>query len=286
MAFLATAALSTTAPVARVAIANGMHPATLLVLRFWGAALLLGLSVRGNFMDGKQLRSHEVLACCVAGVSNGLGTLAFFWSLRSLHASLASMLISLYPLWVLLLLWLRGGRFTALDLWRLGLGFAGVYLLLEPQSRGNVWAGLLAILGGVGYALHLVLVQWYLRDAPAQKITFYTVLTTALALSICWVFLGVRWADPGSQGWLAVAALALVGTYLARLATYVAVRRIGSDQVSLLAPLETLLTVVWSVLFLQEQLSLRQGLGGIAILISTFLVARSLRGLRLRPAGD
>jgi drug/metabolite transporter (DMT)-like permease len=286
MAFLATLALSTTAPLARVAISSSINPTTLLVLRFWGAALLLGLTARAISGGGWRIGRRGMWACVLAGVANGVGTLAFFWSLRSLSASMASMLISLYPAWVFFFLWLRGGRFTALDLGRLGLGFGGVYLLLKPAGQASLWAGLLAVLAGIGYALHLAIVQWYLRDESAPMVTFYTVLATAITLSAAWLFQAVRWVDPGWQGWLAVGALALIGTYLARLATYIAVRRIGSDQVSLLAPLETLLTVIWSVIFLHEHLSWWQGLGGAAILASAVLFTQSLRAHPWPAAGD
>jgi drug/metabolite transporter (DMT)-like permease len=54
-------------------------------------------------------------------------------------------------------------------------------------------------------------------------------------------------------------------------------QRIGGGQVALLVPLETLLSVLWSVLFLQEHLSLWQALGGVLILSSALLAIQRLK---------
>ena len=51
---------------------------------------------------------------------------------------------------------------------------------------------------------------------------------------------------------------------------------LGGSQVILMTPLETLLSVLWSVIFLQERLSGWQWLGGLFILISAMLAAKRL----------
>ena len=54
-----------------------------------------------------------------------------------------------------------------------------------------------------------------------------------------------------------------MGTYLAQMALFAAVRSIGSGQMALLGPLETLFTVIYGrPLFLQERLSSLQWAGG------------------------
>ena len=59
-----------------------------------------------------------------------------------------------------------------------------------------------------------------------------------------------------------------------------AIQEIGSGQLALLSPLETLLAILWSVAFLQESLSLFQWFGGSLILSSALLAAfRSKRAV-------
>ena len=58
------------------------------------------------------------------------------------------------------------------------------------------------------------------------------------------------------------------------------VRIIGGGQVALLNPLETFLTVIWSVLFLSESLTAVQWMGGGLILLSALLAIQRLRRAR------
>src|SRR5260370_14704120 len=71
--------------------------------------------------------------------------------------------------------------------------------------------------------------------------------------------------------------MALFSTYVARLTLFAGVKRLGGGQVALLAPVETLLTVIFSVVFLGDRLTLAQGLGGLFILISAVLAVQRLR---------
>jgi drug/metabolite transporter (DMT)-like permease len=91
-----------------------------------------------------------------------------------------------------------------------------------------------------------------------------------------WGAFGAKWHDPAPRGWLVIGIMAIVSTYFARLALYAAVRRIGSGQVALLWPLQTLSSVLLSVLLLHERLTVRQWVGGGVILGSVLLAKTEL----------
>ena len=65
-----------------------------------------------------------------------------------------------------------------------------------------------------------------------------------------------------------------------RVAAIGAIRYIGSGQLALLTPLTAFLAVVWSMLFLSEQFSLLQWLGGLLIITSALLAIRRIRRAR------
>ncbi len=81
---------------------------------------------------------------------------------------------------------------------------------------------------------------------------------------------------------MAVLILAIVSTLLARLAYFAAMGHIGGAQMALFGPLETLLSVIWSILFLNEQLAPVQLLGGALILASALLAVKRLGRVNLR----
>jgi drug/metabolite transporter (DMT)-like permease len=87
---------------------------------------------------------------------------------------------------------------------------------------------------------------------------------------------------PTPAGWVAVLILALVSTLLARLAYFSAMGRIGGAQMALFGPLETLLSVIWSIIFLNEQLAPLQLVGGALILVSALLAVKRLGRVNLR----
>jgi drug/metabolite transporter (DMT)-like permease len=285
MALLSTLGFSLAPPIAKAAITGGMDPTTLLTMRLILSTFLLGGALLSNGAP-LAIDRRGLWVAGGAGLANGVGMITFFWALTRIQASVGSMIFSLSPLVVLLMLAWRGERLTRRHALRLALGLAGVYLLIGPGSLsagGTDWIGVgLVLVTIVTFALHLALIQWSLQGYDAHTVTFYVVAGMTLVSFAFWLFQGAEWHDPGWQGWLAIVALAVASTWLARLALFAAVRSLGSGQIALLTPLETFLTVLWSVLFLGEWLTTWQWLGGALILLSALLAVRRL-GRTQRP---
>jgi drug/metabolite transporter (DMT)-like permease len=81
-------------------------------------------------------RSAAIIGAFLLLVGNG----AVVWAEQHVESGLAALLISIEPLWIVLLVWLRTGRKRP-D-WRvmtgLALGFAGLVLLMRPSASGSV----------------------------------------------------------------------------------------------------------------------------------------------------
>jgi drug/metabolite transporter (DMT)-like permease len=105
---------------------------------------------------------------------------------------------------------------------------------------------------------------------------------TVVVLST-WLAEGAPWKNPDWRGWLAIIVLVVISTYLSRLLMVAAINRIGSGQMALLTPVETLMTIIWSMLFLGERLAPLQLLGGTLILASALLAIRRMGRARWRP---
>lgn len=286
MALTATLAFSVAPPITKWAISAGMNPTTLLMLRLVITTTLLGGTIMLTAAERVRIDRRGLLICTTAGFCNGFGMVAFFWALARLEASVTSMIFSLSPLAVLGLLALRGEKFTYRQIVRLAVGLSGVYLLIGPGSalKGGIdWLGVALVFVTIFVsAIHLVLIQWFLQRYDARTVTLYTVATMTLVSIGFWLSQGTEWHDPGWPVWLIVLVLAVISTYLSRLALFAGVRHLGSGQMALLLPLETLLTVTWSVLFLHEWLTLWQWIGGLLILLSALLAVQRLRWTRKR----
>lgn len=267
-------AFSLATPLGKVAVWLGINPTQLLVMRFGGTVGLMLISLWLTAPDKLRIDPRGLLITCIAGAANGLGSLSFYWSLTRLDASVGTMIFSLNPLLILGLLALRGERLTRRHLVRTVLGVGGAYLLLGPSSSVD-WLGALLAAGSlVGFAIEVVLIQWYLRSYDARTITLYIlgwmfVVNGAFALSQ-----GTVWAMPDRRGWLLLVVFVVVASYFAWWAMFTAINQIGGSQMALLMPIETLLSVVWSIGLLGESMQVSQGLGGALILLSALLAAQ------------
>ena len=277
-----TVAFSFATPLARAAILLGITPSALLAIRLTITTLLLFGTILLGDVARLRIDRRGLGLCILAGVANGMGMLAYFSSLTRISSSIASIIFSLSPLVVLALLALRGEKFTARNIARLALGLGGVYLLIGPGGNMDITGALLALASVFTVPFQIVIMQWFLGGYDARTVTLYMVGTMMVIATGAWLVEGVEWHDPGWRGWALVMALAVVSTYLARLMLFVSVRKIGGGQTGLLAPLETLFTVIWSILFLRERLMPVQWIGSSLIVLSAALAVERLWQVRRR----
>lgn len=255
----------------------------MLVARMGLAALFMGVTIA--VMDFRLLRTDKrcfwiSLAC---GTFNGIGMLLYTWGLQRLSSSMTSMLIALSPLYVLSLLALRGERVTHRHAVRLALSLMGVYLLIGPGGVVDPVGVGLILLSMIPFALQITMLQWYLMGYDARPVTFYMLIAMTLCVLGMWGLEGGDWQPLGLYGWAASVVLAVFSTYLSRLLVFAAIGRIGGGQMAMLSPVETLMAVMWSFLFLGERLSPVQWIGGIFILTSAMLAIQRLSIARFRP---
>jgi drug/metabolite transporter (DMT)-like permease len=270
-------------PVARAALVSGIDPTQLLVVRMALAMVLLGLTIAVTKPALLRADRRCLWIALAAGSINAVGMLGYFWGLQRLEASMAAMLIATSPLAVLSLLALRGERVTYRHAVRIGLALAGVYLLIGPSGTVDLVGVAWILFALAGFAVQLVILQWYLLGYDARTVTFYVLVAMTAGVTVMWLIEGAHITPMGRDGWIAALVLAVVSTYLSRWLFFRAVGYIGGGQMAMLSPVETLLSVIWSFLFLGERLTFVQWLGGLLILTSAVLAIKRLRLARLRP---
>ena len=282
LAAFATVAFSSATPIGRAAITSGINPTALVAARFFLTTLLFTVTFAVSSPQVFRIDLRGLILCSLAGITGSSAILTYFWALRDVNGSLAAMIVSLYPMLVLGLLALRGEKFSSRNLVRVALGLVGIYLLIGPG--GNMSGhGFLLLLGTVvSFAVHIIIVQWYLGAYRTRTVTYYVTTVMTCVIAIAWLLGGFVWREPGVAGWISIGFLALVPSFLGALAFYAAIRLIGGGQMALFAPAETLLAVVWSILFLGERLAPLQIVGTFLIISSAALAMRRLGHVRLR----
>lgn len=104
----------------------------------------------------------------------------YYSALCRLDASIGHMLYSFYPLFVAIWLLLDHQPVTKLTALRLILSIPAVILLLQTSSGAIDLLGAVMMIGSaILYALHLLINQRILYEAPAPTVTLYTLLGMA-----------------------------------------------------------------------------------------------------------
>ena len=276
MGVTATVCYSFATPTARAAITAGFDPNALLFGRMTLAVVLMLITIVATDRRLLRVPARGLNIALAAGFVNGIGMLLYFWGLTRLEASMAAMIISTGPLMVLTILFFGGEKLTYRHLVRLGLALAGVYLLVGPGGSVDTVGILLVLAAMFAFSWQVVLIQWYLHAYDARPIAFYQMLAMAVVITGWWLAHGAVWTPPTAAGWGAIVVLAVFSTFIARLLMFNAVPRIGGGQMAMLSPLETFLSVVWSLLFLGEHLTPLQWLGGLLVMVSAALAIQRL----------
>jgi len=257
----------------RSAYAAGADPTSLLLLRFGIAGGVLWLLVLARRAPLPRVRTLGLLAL-MGGVGYVGQSLAYFTALTMTSASLLALILYLYPILVAVLAAvILKAPLTRTKQLALLLAVLGAGLTVGPVGGGNALGITLGLSAALVYACYILTLT---RVADGvDPLASSAVITSAAAL----VFLGLA-AARGSplpvtgEGWLAVAAIALVSTVVAILAFLGGLARIGPTDTATVSTLEPVVTLILAVALLGESLAPLQLVGGACILLAVVRLAR------------
>jgi drug/metabolite transporter (DMT)-like permease len=265
------------------AINLGYHPLAVVGLRTLLAALLLLILMAVFSRKYFYIYPAGLLGCGLAGLFNGIGSIFFYSALGRINASIGQLLYSLYPLFVAIWLILDSQPPSRLTLIRILLAIFSIILLTNATNSPIDLTGVAQmLLASILYALHLPINQRVLYDIPAPTVTLYTLI--AMSIVVTPVFFFVDWSVPATTPTWPILGLTLV-TFLSRLALFLGVKHLGGMQTALLGLLELLVTVVLSITWLRESLTLSQSFGATLLGCSILLVYFETPGRRAHGKG-
>jgi len=247
------------------AILAGMSPLAVVAVRTAGAAGLLVLIMALFQRRFLYIYPLGFVGCMIAGGLNGIGSLLYYSALGRIDASLGQLLYSLYPVFVAVVLYLDGHRYSPRTMLRLALSVPAV-LLLSWAPAGHVdFLGVGLMLGAsLLYAIHIPINQRVLYEAPAPTVTLYTLLAMTLSVVLALVVF-----DPGAAPASAEALGPILGltavTFLSRMTLFAGVKRIGGLETSLIGLGELLVTLLLAWWWLNESLMPQQWIGALLL---------------------
>ncbi len=265
---------SANAPLSRAIMLEGMTPVTLLLLRFLVAGAVFTVIMRISGMakakDGDLAMSRRGLMLAVlGGIMNGISALAYYFGLLHLDASFAAMLgAAVYSVTAILIGSFISNGLSAHTILRLVLGLIGLYFLLGPSGGDVSLLGVgLVSFSSLIFGIYLIFIQKYLGDYNTLAVSELSIWGIVLTVSTYWLFFdGGAIQVSSAAGWTTILLQGIVVSIIGRFAMMKAIKEMGGGEYSLLSPLETMLAVVWAMIFLGETLTQAQMVGAVFIL--------------------
>lgn len=276
LAALAAAAYGTNPAFAIPLYDQGMNPNSVLLFRYVMGLPLLALlmAARGT---GFRLPKGETGLTAVLGILMALSSLTLFESYRYMNSGVASTLLFVYPIMVaVMMIFFFHERFRAAVAICLVVMGAGLVMLMKPQGGESVslLGVLLVMVSALTYALYIVMVNVSkrVRKIPTTKLLFH-VLAWGCLVYVVMIPMGSELTLPAKgSGWLNLAALAIIPTVFSLACTTRAIQLIGSTPTAILGALEPLSAVVLSITVLGQDITGREIIGGVLIVVATLMV--------------
>lgn len=198
----------------------------------------------------------------------------YFITVKMLAPGITSLLLYLYPSFVLLISAVFLGRKASkAQLFALVLSFSGCALTFFQPGNYPLLGLVLGVVVAVAYSAYLVMGELVLHR-------FDSIFATAVIMSVAtlvywgWVLLSgdvVRVPD-SAISWLSVIGIALFATVLPITTLFSAMRKIGAANVSLISTIEPVSTVLLSLLVFHEMLTPGRIAGGALILAAVIVL--------------
>ncbi len=257
----------------RQAILFGSHPLAVAAIRTLLAAILLLIVIAAFRPRRLYIYPTGLLGCVLAGGINGLGSLLFYGALARIDASLGQLLNSTYPLFVAIWFALDLQPPSKTTIIRLILMVPAIYLLTQSGAQQPDLVGVAMMLGAAAlYALHLPINQRVLFEMPAPTVTLYTLIAMSAVVVPAYLLFSPEPVLAGipTAAWWPLAGLTVV-TFLSRLTLFLGIKHLGGMQTALIGIGELLVTIIVANIWLSEQLSPQQWLGGGLLVISILM---------------
>lgn len=273
LAFLSAAGFGMLPIFSLVAYESDVTVVTILFLRFLLAALFF---LPFALLQGKkdELRKANKLPMVALGLLYALISILYISAVQYIPASLAALLLYLYPALVALLSSLINREVvTKRILLSLAICFLGLALVLGTSLAAMHTYGLLLVVGAIIlYAFYILLSNSVVLQVSPLITSAYTTLFAALFLLLAGFLGGTLSFAFAPAGWLPILGIAFFSTIMAVFFFLWSIEIIGPTRTSILSMTEPLVTVGFAALLFSERLTFLQAVGGLGILMGAFLV--------------
>ena len=271
---------------------ESVQPLTLVLIRVTIAAAALWLFMAARRQKVPAPPGALLAFLVLALLNNVIPFVLFAWAQRSITGGLGSILNATTPIWGVIVAHLMTSdeKMTPEKVAGVLLGFGGVSVMIGADFLKEIGTGVLAQLACLGatlcYALAGVSGRRF-RPMGISPVAVSTGQLTAAALVMVPLVLlfEAPWttSPPAPEAWMALTALALVGTSLAYILYFQLIASAGATNSLLVTFLIPIPAILLGALFLDEVLEPRH-FAGLALIGAGLAAIDGRLVRRLRPA--
>lgn len=259
---------------AKYAYQGGFDVFTVITVRFLLASLFFW-GLIGIRKIEFRVTLKELLLLCIMGVA-GYAVMAslFFSSLLYIPASVAGLMLYMYPILVSVLAYVfEREPFTINKVMGLVLSTIGLVLVLGGSFAGLNGIGVLMGIGAaVVYSGFITISNRVLKTVSSFISTTYVCTSAGLALLLYTSLNDGLQVLPSVEGWAAILAIAVFSTVVAILTFFKGIEYIGPSKASILSTVEPVMTMIMAAMLFAERLSGTQWTGALLIMSSLILL--------------
>lgn len=253
-----------------------------------GLAYVLFFVVRGKSLPkGKEWYPIILLSALNFMISNGLAT----WGVKLTTAGLSSILGAVFPLWLVLILTLRGSSKIPPLAWvGILVGFGGICIifydhlieLFHPGFQLGVFLGLMAALA---WAFGTIYTKEFAPSFNPYHSIGWQMLISGVVLTLIAQISGhvIPLREVTMYTWGAIAFLVIISSIIAFVAYLYALQKLPTGLVSIYAYINPIVAVITGSILLRERMTLMMMAGAIITMTGVFIVNKSLRKEQLKP---
>ncbi|GAB6154302.1 EamA family transporter [Desulfosporosinus burensis] len=257
----------------KFAFLGGASLATVLFVRFFIAVLFFWMVTLWREGFPRLPLKTWLILWGMGGICYSLMAGLYMSSVRFIPASLAALLLYVYPVIVTVIAVLtRQEKFSTYKLLGLLLSTFGLVMVLGLAFQGINSLGVILALGSAFvYAIYILIGHKVLKTTTALVST--TIISTAATLTygIIGFSMGSMTWNLSWGTWMVMAGIALLSTVIGMLTFFEGIKRIGATSASIISTTEPVITVVLAVILFRESLTLLQVVGGIFVVLGGIL---------------
>lgn len=242
---------------------------TTLFYRFFIAAIMVMILVAVK--NEKLIISfYQLKILVVLGLLYALSSEFLFMGYDELGAGVASTILFAYPVFITLILFFIYKEVLSIKtIIALCIAMAGIFILGfgEEGTQIRTFGLVITLLSALCYASYMLVVNKTDLGVSGLKLTFYSLLFSSIYYAIKILILDDAFQVPNIEMVINFSIFAFVTTVISTSTMIYAIKQIGSTPVAIMGALEPVVAILVSVLFFQEDFTLRMLIGVILILI-------------------